>query len=223
MNQVRKKRILLILLVLFGVGVSAGLTLYALRQNINLYFTPSQIHFSEHQHLKALRLGGMVKKNSVVKNADNLNMQFVITDFQAEIVVKYTGVLPALFKEGQGVIADGHFEGDGVFIATTILAKHDEKYMPPNMKAQQKVTELSFQNRPSEMSSRLQLLSSRFHSLSSRRKPGSSLILSRMDPGLRRDDNNWNLDDNQWNWDHSESSRNKIRETRYSNRESRYI
>ncbi len=134
MNQNRKKRLLIILLVLMGVGVSAGLTLYALRQNINLYFTPSQIHFTEHQHLKSLRLGGMVKPNSVVKNANNLNMQFVMTDFNAEITVKYSGVLPALFKEGQGVIADGHFEENGNFLATTILAKHDEKYMPPKLK-----------------------------------------------------------------------------------------
>lgn len=134
MNQIRKKRLLVILLVLIGVGVSAGLTLYALRQNINLYFTPSQIHLSEHQHLKTIRLGGMVKVKSVVKNAQNLNMQFVLTDFTSEIRVKFSGVLPALFKEGQGVIAEGHLEENGDFVATNILAKHDEKYMPPNMK-----------------------------------------------------------------------------------------
>lgn len=133
MRLARKKRLIVVLLVLLGVSTSAGLTLYALRQNINLYFTPSQISMNEHQHLKTFRLGGMVKQNSVIKSDKNLDTQFVVTDFTADIPVYFTGVLPTLFKEGQGIVADGHLDEKGNFRATNILAKHDENYMPPSI------------------------------------------------------------------------------------------
>lgn len=134
MNRVRKNRLIIIFLILLGVSSAVGLTLYALRQNINLYFTPSQIVLEQHQHLPKIRIGGMVKKNSIKKSPNSLAMEFIATDFEAEITVFYEGVLPTLFKEGQGVIADGHLDENGNFIATNILAKHDEKYMPPNFR-----------------------------------------------------------------------------------------
>ena len=134
MNRIRKNRLLIIFLVLLGVGAASALTLYALRQNINLYFTPSQIVFEQHQKLSKMRIGAMVKKGSIVKSPESLNMHFTATDFKAEIPVYFSGVLPTLFKDGQGFIADGHLDENGNFIATNILAKHDEKYMPPNLR-----------------------------------------------------------------------------------------
>jgi len=133
MHPIRKKRLTLILFIILGVSTAVALTLFALRQNINLYFTPSEINFEQHQNLTHMRLGGMVMKNSVVKTDKNLEMHFVLSDFNAEIPVYFTGVLPTLFKEGQGVVVDGHLDLEGNFRATTILAKHDEKYMPPKI------------------------------------------------------------------------------------------
>lgn len=139
MNYKRRKRLSLIIVMVLGASTTVALVLYALNNNINLYYTPEQINSSIiHQH-RDLRLGGMVMKGSVHHLPDSLNVTFRITDYHKEITVKYSGVLPALFREGQGVVTEGQFENDGSFVAKQVLAKHDEKYMPPNIPLQNKV------------------------------------------------------------------------------------
>lgn len=132
----RRRRMLLVIGILIGVGVSGALALTAFRQNVTFYFVPSQVaagnvHGDEH-----FRLGGMVEKGSVQRSPGSLKVRFEVTDFKHAVPVVYTGVLPDLFREGQGVIAHGHLDADGVFVADEVLAKHDEKYMPPGMAAQ---------------------------------------------------------------------------------------
>jgi len=132
MHAKRRQRLLFILSSLVVMAVVAGMVLYALKQNINLYFTPSQVK-PEHVRLHEFRLGGMVVQQSV-KHGEDLNMDFVVTDFNQTISVHYRGILPALFREGQGVVVEGHLEKSGRFMAHRVLAKHDENYMPPNIK-----------------------------------------------------------------------------------------
>lgn len=110
-----------------------GLVLYALRQNINLFYTPAQLFAAERMPIHRIRIGGMVQAHSVKRGSD-LNVSFTITDFKKELQVQYSGVLPDLFKEGQGVVALGTMNTDQIFIAEQILAKHDENYMPPGTK-----------------------------------------------------------------------------------------
>lgn len=133
MNSIHKRRLYYLALFATGLTLAASLILYALKQNINAFLTPGQL---TEQTMKAdyhFRLGGMVKKNSVVREKGNLNVQFVVTDFNRDLPVHYVGVLPDLFREGKGVVAEGRLNAQGIFIATQILAKHDENYMPPNV------------------------------------------------------------------------------------------
>ena len=132
----RRRRLLLVLGILVGVGISGALALTAFRQNVTFYFVPSQIAAGQVHGDEHFRLGGMVEKGSVQRSPGNLEVRFEVTDFKHNIPVVYTGVLPDLFREGQGVIAHGHLDGGGVFVADEVLAKHDEKYMPPGMAAQ---------------------------------------------------------------------------------------
>jgi cytochrome c-type biogenesis protein CcmE len=134
MHPLRRKRLITLIVISLTVMVIVGLVLYALKQNINLYFTPSQI--SEHQAPinKTLRVGGMVKKGSLVFAKKTLSVSFVLTDFHHEVAVTYDGVLPDLFREGQGVVTEGQLNEQGNFIAQQVLAKHDEKYMPPEIR-----------------------------------------------------------------------------------------
>lgn len=130
MHLIRKRRLYWVVLLLAGLGLAAFLVLYALKQNINLFFTPSQL-FSQHlPEGYRLRLGGMVKLGSVRREANSLKVNFVVMDRKAEWPVEYTGILPDLFKEGSGMVAEGHLNPQGVFVADQVLAKHDEKYMP---------------------------------------------------------------------------------------------
>ena len=132
MNPLRRRRLLWILLLLLGVGGAVALALSALQQNINLY-TPSQIAQGEAPRDTRIRAGGMVEQGSLVRAADSLAVSFVITDFQREVRVSYAGILPDLFREGQGVVALGRLDDQGRLVADQILAKHDEKYMPPEV------------------------------------------------------------------------------------------
>lgn len=127
----RKHRFYIILFVVLGVSIAAALALYALKQNISLYFIPSQVVSANLPKNAHFRLGGMVVKHSVKHNKD-LNTTFVLTDFKKQIQVNYSGVLPTLFKEGQGIVAEGELK-NGVFIADQVLAKHDENYKPPEL------------------------------------------------------------------------------------------
>jgi cytochrome c-type biogenesis protein CcmE len=127
----RHKRALLIGtgLVLLAGAVTHVLT--AFQQNLVFFFTPSQIAANEAPVGKPFRIGGMVEEGSLKRGGDGLTVQFKVTDTAKSVQVKYTGILPDLFKEGKGVVAQGRLGPDGVFQATEVLAKHDENYMPP--------------------------------------------------------------------------------------------
>jgi cytochrome c-type biogenesis protein CcmE len=129
----KKQRLYFILLVLFCLSTALGLSLYALRDNISLFYTPREV---AQKHLAAgqrFKLGGLVKKDSLQKRGADLKITFIITDEVNEITAEYSGILPDLFREGQGVVATGSLDDKGVFIAAELLAKHDEKYMPPEL------------------------------------------------------------------------------------------
>ncbi len=134
MSPVQKKRMFVVIGLISGVGIALGLILYALKQNINLFYSPTQLVIEKVPENKTIRIGGMVVKNSLVRNND-LSVEFVISDFQNQTKVKYKGILPDLFKEGQGIVAQGALDKNGEFKATQVLAKHDEKYMPPEVGA----------------------------------------------------------------------------------------
>ena len=129
----RRRRMLLIGSVLLGVVVSAGLALRAFEQNLLYFFSPSEVAAGEVPSERAFRLGGMVLDGSVQREAGSLTVSFVVTDYANQIPVTYTGVLPDLFQEGQGVVARGRLEPGGRFAAEEVLAKHDENYMPPEV------------------------------------------------------------------------------------------
>jgi cytochrome c-type biogenesis protein CcmE len=114
------------------LGAAAGLVLNAFQSNLVFFFSPSQIAANEAPQGKAFRVGGMVETGSVVRGNDGLTVNFKVTDTVKTVPVKYTGILPDLFKEGKGVVAQGRLGPDGVFVATEVLAKHDENYMPPD-------------------------------------------------------------------------------------------
>lgn len=118
--------------MLLGITCVVGLVLYALKQNIDLYFTPTQIMHHEVPKNAHFRIGGMVKKNSVHYDREQL-ISFVLTDTVNEVVVYYRGILPDLFREGQGIVANGRLNAQQDFVADEVLAKHDENYMPPQI------------------------------------------------------------------------------------------
>ena len=127
--KARHRRLLWVLLALALVAAAAGLILRAFRSNLVFFFTPSQVYAHQAPIGHDFRLGGLVKKGSL--HRVDLQAQFVVTDTFREVPVSYTGILPDLFKEGKGVVAQGHLGNDGAFVATQVLAKHDENYMPP--------------------------------------------------------------------------------------------
>ena len=127
----RHKRFVFIAVALAGVGLAVGLVLYALRGNVNLYFTPTQVFDNKVPKDRSFRIGGLVKDGSVKREGDGLTTNFVITDMYKEIPVVYKGILPDLFQEGKGVVVEGKMGTGGVMVAQEVLAKHDENYMPP--------------------------------------------------------------------------------------------
>jgi cytochrome c-type biogenesis protein CcmE len=131
----RRKRLYVVLGILGGVTASVALAIMASRDNVTFYLDPSQIAAGQAPHAKRFRVGGMVVKGSVSRKPGDLEVRFVLTDFAHEVPVEYTGVLPDLFREGQGIIAHGAMGPDGAFVADEVLAKHDEKYMPPEVAA----------------------------------------------------------------------------------------
>jgi cytochrome c-type biogenesis protein CcmE len=133
MHPVRKRKLILIIFMLLGIGLAAGFALYALQKNINLFFTPSQVLAGEAPKDKPFRLGGIVQAGSVKRDAKSLYVSFVVSDTKKGMIVKYQGILPDLFREGQGVVMDGKLSPDSIFIAHEVLAKHDENYMPPQL------------------------------------------------------------------------------------------
>jgi cytochrome c-type biogenesis protein CcmE len=125
----RSRRVLVILGGLASLGVASALVLNALESNVAFFFTPTQVSAGEAPHGQAFRVGGLVKQGSVRR--DQMTVQFVITDTARDMRVRYTGILPDLFREGKGAVAQGHLNADGEFVASEVLAKHDENYMPP--------------------------------------------------------------------------------------------
>ncbi len=133
MTPKRKKRLAVIGLVLGGVAVAAALMLNAFQQNLLFFYTPTQLLEEKLPRDRNIRLGGLVAAGSVVRQPDGLTVEFDITDNQNSLRVRYTGILPDLFREGQGIVALGRMGKDGVFEAEEVLAKHDENYMPPDV------------------------------------------------------------------------------------------
>ncbi len=129
----RRRRMVLVGGIVAGVGLAAALALTAFRQNVTFFFVPSQVLAGKVHAGEGFRLGGMVTKGSIHRVPGSLEIHFTVTDYKHTVPVVYTGVLPDLFRQGQGVIAHGHMNSRGVFVADQVLAKHDEKYMPPEM------------------------------------------------------------------------------------------
>lgn len=131
MTPARKKRLYWILGLVCGASAAAALGLAALQENINLFYTPSQIAAGEAPRGTRIRAGGLVETGSLKRTQDSLALRFSVTDGARSIVVRYQGILPDLFREGQGIVAMGRLDDDGMLRADEVLAKHDENYMPP--------------------------------------------------------------------------------------------
>jgi cytochrome c-type biogenesis protein CcmE len=127
----RTKRGMWIVSGLAALGVAVALVLNAFQSNLVFFFTPSQVAANEAPRDRAFRLGGLVETGSIARDKDALTVRFKVTDTARTIPVVYTGILPDLFREGKGVVAQGKLTGDGTFRASEVLAKHDENYMPP--------------------------------------------------------------------------------------------
>lgn len=131
--KARQKRLVLVGLAILGVGAAATLALTALQSNISYFFSPTQVMANEAPADHVFRLGGLVSEGSVKRAEDGLTVTFDVTDTLQTVKVSYTGILPDLFKEGQGAVARGRLGSDRVFYAEEVLAKHDEEYMPPEV------------------------------------------------------------------------------------------
>ena len=130
MNRKQKIRLLAIVSIIVLIGLACALILYALKQNINLFFTPTELVNAHINPDQRLRMGGYVKKNSVHYDASGKSVNFIVTDHKQNITVNFEGVLPNLFREGQVVVVAGKVNSQFILLADEVLAKHDEKYMP---------------------------------------------------------------------------------------------
>jgi len=129
----RRRRLILVLGIVVGVSIAGALALSAFRRNVTFFFDPTQVAAGQAPAGERFRLGGMVTQGSLHRAPGSLEVRFVVTDFNHDVPVRYSGVLPDLFREGAGVVAHGRLSGDGTFVADEVLAKHDEKYMPPEV------------------------------------------------------------------------------------------
>jgi cytochrome c-type biogenesis protein CcmE len=133
MTPKRKKRMTLIGLMLLGIAIAAGFALQAFNENLMFFYAPSEVVAGEAPTGRMIRVGGLVTDGSVQRQSDGLTVQFDVTDNEETITVQYTGILPDLFREGQGIVAHGRLQQDQLFVAEEVLAKHDENYMPPEV------------------------------------------------------------------------------------------
>jgi len=133
MNPTRKRRLTIVVLIIAAAAVATGLGIYALQNNMNYLLTPSQVQSGQATGYKTFRLGGMVKSGSIQRSPDSLKVTFTVVDAGGAMPVEYTGILPDLFRDNQSVIATGHM-ANAHFVATEVLAKHDETYMPKELK-----------------------------------------------------------------------------------------
>jgi len=145
MNPKRRQRLTVIAFLFVGAAVTVGLLLSALSENLNLFYPPAEVVAGGAPLERQIRAGGMVLEGSVERDPQGLDVGFVLTDYEgAEFPVRYRGILPDLFREGQGILVEGKLGADGVFLADNVLAKHDENYMPPEL------AELQAASAPSE-------------------------------------------------------------------------
>ena len=135
MKPHRRKRLSIIIFIAMSLSAATGLIIFVMGQNINMFYTPSQVANGEVSSGTNFRIGGMVKEGTVEESQDSLQVDFVTTDYVSDVMVRYEGILPDLFREGQGVVAEGQIDANGVFQASKVLAKHDENYMSPEVKA----------------------------------------------------------------------------------------
>ncbi len=133
MHPVRKQRLYLVLFIVVFSSAAIGLMMYALSGNINLFYPPAEVAAGNAPSGQSLRVGGMVVDGSIQRSDDSLEVRFELTDYQATVPVVFVGILPDLFGEGQGAVAAGKLTEDGTLIASEVLAKHDENYMPPEV------------------------------------------------------------------------------------------
>ena len=129
----RQQRVVLVVALVLGVAGAAALALRAIGENMLYFFSPSQVIAGEAPTEQRFRVGGLVVANSVERASDSLTVEFEVTDQAETVAVRYSGILPDLFREGQGIVAIGRLNADGVFVADQVLAKHDENYMPPEV------------------------------------------------------------------------------------------
>jgi len=129
----RRKRLFAVLAIVIGVGAATALAMFAFRDNLLYFYNPSQVLAGDAPDGRTFRIGGMVTDGSVERTPGSLEVRFVVTDFRHSVPVRYEGLLPDLFREGQGVIAHGRLNSAGEFVADEVLAKHDENYMPPEV------------------------------------------------------------------------------------------
>lgn len=133
MHPLRKQRLIIVCFIVAGASIAAWLMATSLSENLNLFYDPSKVQAGEAPVNKKIRVGGMVVKDSVKRINDGLSVRFVLTDYEAEVPVEYTGILPDLFDEESGAVATGILTERGLFVAEQVLAKHDENYMPPEV------------------------------------------------------------------------------------------
>lgn len=141
MHPKRKKIMVGVVSLVIGISVAVTLALKAFQENLMYFFSPSEVIAGEAPENRNFRIGGLVVEDSVVRDRDSLLVEFVLTDTVNQVKVSYDGILPDLFREGQGIVANGRLNSKGVFVASEVLAKHDENYMPPEVaEAMEKAT-----------------------------------------------------------------------------------
>jgi cytochrome c-type biogenesis protein CcmE len=147
MKPARKQRLILISLMVLGAGLAVSFALKSFNENLMYFFSTTDVIDGKAPKDTLFRLGGMVVKGTVERPGNNMMVRFRLTDFNKEVMVEYTGILPDLFREGQGIVAHGKLTPQGVFIAEEVLAKHDENYMPPEVKGSLKKPPTSLDTR----------------------------------------------------------------------------
>jgi cytochrome c-type biogenesis protein CcmE len=133
MTPKRKQRLMFVALIVIGIGAAVALALSAFQENLLYFYTPSQVADGEAPKGRAFRVGGLVEAGSVTRESDGLTVHFTVTDTAKSIPITYKGILPDLFREGQGIVAMGRLGVNDEFVADEVLAKHDENYMPPEV------------------------------------------------------------------------------------------
>lgn len=135
MTPRQKKRLAIVVVLVIGVAISVGLGLRAFQRNLLYYFTPTQVAAGDAHVGQMFRMGGLVENGSVKRTPGSMTVHFTLTDMNDSVPIVYTGILPDLFREGQGIVVHGKLDSNGLFVADQVLAKHDEKYMPPEVAA----------------------------------------------------------------------------------------